>query len=88
MAGPQRLDGGLADVVRRVEVGLADLEVDDLAALGLEGPGPGQHLERRFGAEAGHAVCESHRNLSLRDRDATTGAAPGASRLPLYGRSR
>ena len=48
------------DVDRRVEVGLADLEMDDLLALALEGARACQHLERRLGAEPGHAVSEVH----------------------------
>ena len=43
--------GRVADVGGRVEVGLADLEVDDLLALPLEGLGAGQHLEGGLGTQ-------------------------------------
>ncbi len=35
----QRLDGGLDDMLRRLEVGLADAEIDDVLALLLQGGG-------------------------------------------------
>jgi hypothetical protein len=54
----ERLLAGLDDVARRVEVRLADLQVDDLASGGLDGLGAGQHLEGGLGAEPGHAVGE------------------------------
>ena len=43
--------GRFADVGGRVEVRLADLEVDDLLALPLEGLGAGQHLEGGLGTQ-------------------------------------
>ena len=48
------------DVVGGREIRLADLEVDDLAAFGLQPPGPGQHLEGAFCAQARHALGELH----------------------------
>ncbi len=63
VAGPavvERLFGRLLDVRRRREVGLPDLEVDDVAALRLERAGPGQHLEGGFGPDPGHAFGELH----------------------------
>jgi len=48
----------LADEARRVEVGLADLEVDDLLAGGLERAGARQHFEGGFGSETAHALGE------------------------------
>ena len=44
--------GRIPDVCGRVEVRLADLEVDDLLALPLEGLGAGQHLEGRLGPQS------------------------------------
>jgi hypothetical protein len=35
----QSLDAGVDDVARRVEIGLANLEVDDVASFGFEGTG-------------------------------------------------
>ncbi len=48
------------DVIRRVEVGLADLEVDDVAALRFQRSGSGEHLEGGFGSQSLHARCEVH----------------------------
>ena len=48
VAVAQRLDGGLDDMRRRLEVGLADAEVDDVLALALERVGAGEHLEGRL----------------------------------------
>ncbi len=53
-AGVERALGGLPDVRRRVEVGLADLEVHDLATRALERAGAREHFERRFRAETRH----------------------------------
>jgi hypothetical protein len=47
--GPERAAAGLDDVGRRIEVRLADLEVDDVAALRLETLRLRQHRERRLG---------------------------------------
>ena len=52
VAVAQRLDGGLDDVLGRLEVGLADAEVDDVLALALQVGGAGQHLEGGLGAQA------------------------------------
>src|ERR1700682_3483565 len=41
----QRLDGRLDDEILRVEIGLADAEIDDVAALRHELHGPRQHGE-------------------------------------------
>ena len=48
MAVAKRLGGGLDDMVRGLEVGLADAEVDNVLALILQRLYPRQHLERRF----------------------------------------
>ena len=62
MRGPalQRLDRGVGDVGGGVEVGLADLEVDDAAPLGLEGPGANQDFEGGLRAEPRQAFRELH----------------------------
>src|SRR5262249_27799567 len=55
VVGSPRVQGtlrGIPHVDRRVEVGLADLQVDDPLALALERPRPRQHLEGRLGAQA------------------------------------
>ena len=51
----QGLGGGLDHVGGGVEVGLADLQVDDVFALGFQGPRLDQHFEGGFGAQARHA---------------------------------
>jgi hypothetical protein len=58
LTGVERLLGRLADVSGRVEIGFADLEVDDRAALGLEGTGTGTDLEGALGADGLHASSD------------------------------
>ncbi len=60
-----RLVCGIDDVVRRLEVGLADLEVDDIAALFLKLAGPRQHLKRCLGAKPAHSLREFHDRTPL-----------------------
>ena len=62
VVGPAFVDRALrrlADVLRRVEVGLADFEVD-YVHLALEGLGAAQAVERGLGAEPVHPAGESH----------------------------
>ena len=47
------------DVARRVKVGFADFQVDDLPALGLKGAGLGQHLESALGPQVMHSGGDS-----------------------------
>ena len=58
-----RRDGRSIDMRRGVEVGLPDLEVDDVASLALESLRPGEHAEGRLGAEPVERVGqpEAHR---------------------------
>ena len=65
-AGVERPLVGFDDVRRRVEVRLADLEVDHVAARRLERAGAGGRFEGGFGPEAGHPVGESHGHASYR----------------------
>ena len=46
----QRLASSPDDVGGRIEVGLADLKVDDVHPLGFESPSLGQYLKRGLGA--------------------------------------
>ena len=62
----ERLAAGLDDVRGRREVGLADAEIDDVAALGGQRVGARQHLEGAFGAEARHAGGGRHRSAPPR----------------------
>jgi hypothetical protein len=52
----QGVDRGFDHVGGSVEVGLPNLEVDDAAALTLEGAGFIQNLEGGLGAQPGHAA--------------------------------
>src|SRR5260221_6761517 len=58
LAPLDRGDARRRDRLRRVEIGLADLEVDDVPALCLERPGPREDLEGRLRAEPPHAARE------------------------------
>ena len=63
VVGPAVADGadaGLADVAGGVEIGFADLEVDDVAALRFQRAGADEDFERGFGAEPLHAGREFH----------------------------
>ena len=51
LAGTDGGDSRLGHVRRRLEVGLADLEMDHVAARRLEGARPGEHGEGALGAE-------------------------------------
>src|SRR5262249_52627377 len=75
----------LADVPGRVEIGLADLEVDDLSSLPLQGLGAGQHLERGFGPQTRHALGEVHGGADYTRRHGARGSRRG---LVLEGRER
>ena len=64
----QRVDAGFDDVGGRVHVGLADLEVNDVSSLPLQGAGADQHFEGSFGSQPRHplgqaqfSLCGSHR---------------------------
>ena len=52
LAVAQRLDGGLDDMGRRFEIGLADAEIDDVAPLALQFGRPRQHGEGVLLADA------------------------------------
>ena len=62
----QRLDAGLDDVLRRLKVGFADFQVDNLAPLRLQRPRPGQHLKGGFGSQTAHTGGNSHNSTSLK----------------------
>ena len=59
LARVQRGRRGVADVERRVEVGLADLQVDDLATLSFERSRAGENAERGLRAEPLETVGEA-----------------------------
>ena len=61
-----RRDSGVDDVRRRVEVGLADLEMHDVPAGALERLRTREHAERRLGAEALESRCQSRAHSPLR----------------------
>jgi hypothetical protein len=58
LAVAQRLDRRFDDMRRGKKIGLADSQIDDALALGLERLGAGQDLECGFGAEPGHGLGE------------------------------
>ena len=71
MAVAQRLDRGLDDDVGRAEIGLADAEIDDVAALRGERVGARQHREGILLADA------------VEGRDGLQHGVPPCSTLPL-----
>jgi hypothetical protein len=54
-------------VRRRVEIRLADLQMDDVAALGLELSRARQHFEGALYADAAHPLGELHVSCPLAD---------------------
>ena len=64
----QRIDGGVDDIGGRVEVRLADLQVNDVLALRLQRAGPDQHFKGGFGAEARHALGQPQLGNTLGGR--------------------
>jgi hypothetical protein len=60
LPGPQGGHCGVHNVLGGVEIGLADLQVDDLSTLRFEGASPGQNLEGRLGTESTHPSCQAH----------------------------
>ena len=74
------LHARLYDMPGRLEVGLADLKVDYLFALGFQGAGPGQHLKRRLSAQVVHTGSNCHRSsgiMGLQNWQGVCGNAPG-----------
>jgi len=59
-AAPQGAAGGLHNVRSRVKVGLADLQVHNVASGGLKGFRPCEHLERGLGAETAHPSSKAY----------------------------
>ncbi len=60
-----RFLGSQLDVHRCVEIGLADLQMDDVFPLCFEGARPGEHFKCRLGAEAAHALSDMDHLLLL-----------------------
>lgn len=58
---PQGAHARLDDILRRVEIRFTDLQVNDIAALGLQRPRLRQDRERRLGAQTRHPARQSHR---------------------------
>ena len=80
----QRRHAGLDHVRRSGEIGLPDLEMDDMATGSLQLPGPRQHAERRLGAEPLEAPRERRRGPSLHHvaRDAAGRSSAAGRRKP------
>jgi hypothetical protein len=64
----QRVGGGVNNVGRRIEVRFANLEVDNIAALGFEGTRFHQDFERSLGAEPGHTGSETEIGQLIHER--------------------
>jgi len=57
----QGTHGSLDDVGRRVEIRLADFQVDDVSSLSFQGFGTRQYLEGGLCAKPAHPLCKLHR---------------------------
>ena len=75
------------DVGGGVEVGLADLEVDDRAALGLERAGARGDLEGALGADGLHPGRDPERGRDGHDRPPAYGSSERIANVTLAGRS-
>jgi hypothetical protein len=51
----ERVNRGFHDVLRSIEIGLTDFQVNDVSALLLKGAGADENLESCFGAQPRHA---------------------------------
>ena len=60
----QSANAGVNDMLWSIEVGFANLQVDDFPALGLERPRLGQYLESGLGAQVVHSFCQGHSSSS------------------------
>src|SRR5437588_10308198 len=76
----QRPYPGLDHIARCIEIGLADLKVDDVSPLRFESPGSGKYLERRLGTQSFHVAGKLHRYLRTRWRS-THLQLPGSRQL-------
>ncbi len=56
----ERIFGGLDDMGRGGEIGLADFQVNHAATLRFQRSGAHQDVESRFDADAGHSFCQLH----------------------------
>jgi len=61
-AAAHRFDTGVDDVLRCVEIGLADLQMHDRLPLGLQLPGPGQDLKCGLSTETLHTLRQFDRH--------------------------
>src|SRR5262249_51274334 len=82
----QRLARGRLDVLRRLEIGLAGRQVDDVASLGTQGRRLGRQAEGRGGLDAAHArgELEGHdrRSRTRASRRARTWSGSSPATLP------
>ncbi len=86
-AGIERSLGGFAHVDRRIEVGLADLQVDDIDARRLQRLGPCRGFEGRLRAEVAHPLRHPHGRMlagpggAARARPGGQGRGSGHARI-------
>jgi hypothetical protein len=69
----QRLYGGFHDVLRGLEVGLADAEIDDILAFAHQLRGAGKDGECGFRTQVGHVGGKLHGMRSVKARVAMAG---------------
>ena len=79
--------GGRPHVRRRIEVGLADLEVDDRMPLRLERPGAGADLERALGPDRPHPGGDARAGHGGHRRPPAYGSNERMAKVTLAGRS-
>ena len=58
LARPDRLERGLLNVRRRVEVGFTQREIEDLDALRFQTPGLGPHRQRGRRSDQSRTLCQ------------------------------
>ena len=82
----QRLHASVDDVGGRVEIGLADFQMDNIIALGFEGTGPDQYFEGSLGTQARHAPGQPQLSLRGFAHRQTSIVSQGLGRKPERGR--
>jgi hypothetical protein len=66
-AAAKGVDRGFNHVRGGVEVGLADFEMNNVAAFGFKGSGPHENFKSGLGSQALHAFCKTEWERLARD---------------------
>ena len=82
----QRFHAGVNDVSGRIEVGLADFQVNNIFAFGFQRPRPDQHLEGGLRPQPGHAPGQPQLSLRGFAHRQTSIVSQGLGRKPERGR--